>query len=114
MFQSVILLSILTCLRTQFIMHIELAGLSEFGRKGPVLTICEEPEVFVVKKLQKLLGVSIPDAILQRASLLSLKSGETCGGLKVMDRLLIISFGFTCFHQDNGYILGHSQSLMFS
>jgi superfamily II DNA/RNA helicase len=84
------------------------------GRKGPVLTICEEPEVFVVKKLQKLLGVSIPDAILQRASLLSLKSGETCGGLKVMDRLLIISFGFTCFHQDNGYILGHSQSLMFS
>jgi superfamily II DNA/RNA helicase len=30
------------------------------GRKGTVLTICEEPEVFVVKKLQKLLGVSIP------------------------------------------------------
>ncbi|KAL3609936.1 hypothetical protein D5086_000956 [Populus alba] len=56
------------------------------GRKGPVLTICEEPEVFVVKKLQKLLGVSIPDASLQRASLLSLKSGETCGGLEVMDR----------------------------
>ncbi|KAG6791738.1 hypothetical protein POTOM_000871 [Populus tomentosa] len=52
------------------------------GGKGPVLTICEEPEVFVVKKLQKLLGVSIPDASLQRASLLSLKSGEKCGGLE--------------------------------
>jgi hypothetical protein len=31
-----------------------------------------------------------------------------------MERLLIISFGFACFHQDNRYILGHSQSLLFS
>ncbi|KAA8521144.1 hypothetical protein F0562_011817 [Nyssa sinensis] len=29
------------------------------GRKGNVVTICEEPEVFVVKKLQKQLGVTI-------------------------------------------------------
>ncbi|KDP25481.1 hypothetical protein JCGZ_20637 [Jatropha curcas] len=30
------------------------------GRKGTVVTICEESEVFVVKKMQKQLGVSIP------------------------------------------------------
>lgn len=30
------------------------------GRKGTVVTICEESEVFVVKKLQKQLGVPIP------------------------------------------------------
>lgn len=30
------------------------------GRKGTVVSICEEPEVFVVKKLQKQLGVQIP------------------------------------------------------
>lgn len=30
------------------------------GRKGTVVTICEEPEVFVVRKLQKQLGVPIP------------------------------------------------------
>lgn len=30
------------------------------GRKGTVVTICEEPEVFVVKKLQKQLGIPIP------------------------------------------------------
>ncbi|KAK6935352.1 Helicase, C-terminal [Dillenia turbinata] len=30
------------------------------GRKGYVVTICEEPEVFVVKKLQKQLGTPIP------------------------------------------------------
>ncbi|KAE8672480.1 DEAD-box ATP-dependent RNA helicase 47B [Hibiscus syriacus] len=30
------------------------------GRKGTVLTVCEEPEVFVVKKLQKQLGIPIP------------------------------------------------------
>ncbi|XP_057457126.1 DEAD-box ATP-dependent RNA helicase 47, mitochondrial-like [Lotus japonicus] len=30
------------------------------GRNGTVLTICEEPEVFVVKKLQKQLGIPIP------------------------------------------------------
>ncbi|KAL6572297.1 hypothetical protein OROMI_013255 [Orobanche minor] len=29
------------------------------GRKGTVITICEEPEVFVVKKMQKQLGVVI-------------------------------------------------------
>uniref|UniRef100_A0A1D1YK96 RNA helicase n=1 Tax=Anthurium amnicola TaxID=1678845 RepID=A0A1D1YK96_9ARAE len=29
------------------------------GRKGNVVTVCEEPEVFVVKKLQRQLGVSI-------------------------------------------------------
>lgn len=29
------------------------------GRKGTVVTICEEPEVFVVKKMQKQLGVTI-------------------------------------------------------
>lgn len=29
------------------------------GRKGTVVTICEEPEVFVVKKMQKQLGVPI-------------------------------------------------------
>lgn len=29
------------------------------GRKGTVVSICEEPEVFVVKKLQKQLGVPI-------------------------------------------------------
>ncbi|KAJ4712983.1 DEAD-box ATP-dependent RNA helicase [Melia azedarach] len=29
------------------------------GRKGTVVTICEEPEVFVVKKLQKRLGIPI-------------------------------------------------------
>lgn len=30
------------------------------GRKGTVVTLCEEPEVFVVKKLQKQLGIPIP------------------------------------------------------
>lgn len=30
------------------------------GRKGTVVSICEEPEVFVVKKLQKQLGIPIP------------------------------------------------------
>lgn len=30
------------------------------GRKGTVVSMCEEPEVFVVKKLQKQLGVQIP------------------------------------------------------
>ncbi|KAJ6415235.1 hypothetical protein OIU84_004094 [Salix udensis] len=30
------------------------------GRKGTVVTICEESEVFVVKKLQKQLGVPVP------------------------------------------------------
>ncbi|KAL9369357.1 hypothetical protein Peur_040556 [Populus x canadensis] len=30
------------------------------GRKGTVVTICEEPEMFAVKKLQKQLGVYIP------------------------------------------------------
>ncbi|OWM72002.1 hypothetical protein CDL15_Pgr017885 [Punica granatum] len=30
------------------------------GRKGTVVSICEEPEAFVVKKLQKQLGVVIP------------------------------------------------------
>ena len=30
------------------------------GRKGTVVTMCEEPEVFVVKKLQKQLGIPIP------------------------------------------------------
>lgn len=30
------------------------------GRKGIVVSLCEEPEVFVVKKLQKKLGVVIP------------------------------------------------------
>lgn len=30
------------------------------GRKGTVVTICEEPEVFVVKKLKKQLGILIP------------------------------------------------------
>ncbi|KAG6636842.1 DEAD-box ATP-dependent RNA helicase 47, mitochondrial [Carya illinoinensis] len=30
------------------------------GRKGTVVTICEESEVFVVKKLQKQLGIPIP------------------------------------------------------
>ena len=30
------------------------------GRPGTVVTMCEDPEVFVVKKLQKQLGVSIP------------------------------------------------------
>lgn len=30
------------------------------GRPGTVVTMCEEPEVFVVKKLQKQLGVPIP------------------------------------------------------
>lgn len=30
------------------------------GRKGTVVTICEESEVFVVKKLQKQLGIAVP------------------------------------------------------
>ncbi|XP_059440858.1 DEAD-box ATP-dependent RNA helicase 47, mitochondrial [Corylus avellana] len=30
------------------------------GRKGTVVSMCEEPEVFVVKKLQKQLGIPIP------------------------------------------------------
>ncbi|XP_024020051.1 DEAD-box ATP-dependent RNA helicase 47A [Morus notabilis] len=30
------------------------------GRPGTVVTLCEEPEIFVVKKLQKQLGVPIP------------------------------------------------------
>ncbi|XP_048230533.1 DEAD-box ATP-dependent RNA helicase 47, mitochondrial isoform X2 [Ricinus communis] len=30
------------------------------GRKGTVVTICEESEVFVVKKMQKQLGITIP------------------------------------------------------
>ncbi|WCJ26211.1 DEAD-box ATP-dependent RNA helicase 47A [Euphorbia peplus] len=30
------------------------------GRKGTVVTICEEREVFVVKKLQKQLGITVP------------------------------------------------------
>ncbi len=29
------------------------------GRKGIVVSICEEPEVFVIKKMQKQLGVPI-------------------------------------------------------
>lgn len=33
---------------------------ARLGRKGTVVSICEEPEVFVVKKLQKQLGISIP------------------------------------------------------
>ena len=46
------------------------------GRKGTVVTICEEPGMFVVKKLQKQLESIFLHASLQRASLLSLKKGR--------------------------------------
>lgn len=38
------------------------------GRKGTVVTICEEPEVFVVKKLRRQLGIGIPLCELDRKS----------------------------------------------
>ncbi|KAH8521911.1 hypothetical protein H0E87_002807 [Populus deltoides] len=44
--------------------------------KGTVLTICEEPEVFVVKKLQKLLGVSIPACEFTKGKLVVTEEAE--------------------------------------
>jgi nitrate reductase NapAB chaperone NapD len=41
-----------------------------------VLTICEEPEVFVVKKLQKLLGVSIPACEFTKGKLVVTEEAE--------------------------------------
>ncbi|KAI4354420.1 hypothetical protein L6164_003282 [Bauhinia variegata] len=40
------------------------------GRNGTVVTICEEPEVFVVKKLQKQLGISVPSCEFTEGKLL--------------------------------------------
>lgn len=39
------------------------------GRKGTVVSICEEPEVFVMKKLQKQLGIPIPACELTEGNL---------------------------------------------
>ncbi|KAE8717200.1 DEAD-box ATP-dependent RNA helicase 47A [Hibiscus syriacus] len=48
-------------LPTDSIHYAHRAGLTgRLGRKGTVVTVCEEPEVFVVKKLQKHLGIPIP------------------------------------------------------
>lgn len=47
------------------------------GRKGTVVTICEEPEVFVVKKLQKQLGVPIPACEFTEGKLVVTKEEKT-------------------------------------
>lgn len=46
------------------------------GRKGTVVTICEEPEVFVVKKLRRQLGIGIPLCELSEGKLLVCKEEE--------------------------------------
>ncbi|KAL2331044.1 hypothetical protein Fmac_018625 [Flemingia macrophylla] len=53
------------------------------GRHGTVLTICEEPEVFVVKKLQKQLGVPIASCDFTDGKLLVTKEEKTVGRLFV-------------------------------
>ncbi|XP_047152970.1 DEAD-box ATP-dependent RNA helicase 47, mitochondrial [Vigna umbellata] len=47
------------------------------GRNGTVLTICEEPEVFVVKKLQKQLGIPIATCDFSEGKLLVTEEEKT-------------------------------------
>ncbi|KAE9621515.1 hypothetical protein Lal_00032997 [Lupinus albus] len=47
------------------------------GRKGTVLTICEEPELFVVKKMQKQLGIPIACCDFTDGKLLVTKEEKT-------------------------------------
>ncbi|XP_022636813.1 DEAD-box ATP-dependent RNA helicase 47, mitochondrial [Vigna radiata var. radiata] len=47
------------------------------GRNGTVLTICEEPEVFVVKKLQKQLGIPIASCDFSEGKLLITEEEKT-------------------------------------
>ncbi|ESW21094.1 hypothetical protein PHAVU_005G041200 [Phaseolus vulgaris] len=47
------------------------------GRNGTVLTICEEPEVFVVKKLKKQLGIPITSCDFSEGKLLVTEEEET-------------------------------------
>ncbi|TKY49469.1 DEAD-box ATP-dependent RNA helicase 47 [Spatholobus suberectus] len=47
------------------------------GRHGTVLTICEEPEVFVVKKLQKQLGIPISSCDFAKGKLLVTEEEKT-------------------------------------
>lgn len=47
------------------------------GRNGTVLTICEEPEVFVVKKLKKQLGIPIASCDFSEGKLLVTEEEET-------------------------------------
>ncbi|XWS48955.1 hypothetical protein CRYUN_Cryun13aG0121800 [Craigia yunnanensis] len=52
------------------------------GRKGTVITICEEPEVFVVKKLQKQLGVPIPACEFTEGKLHVIEEDKTLGAAR--------------------------------
>ncbi|BAT82630.1 hypothetical protein VIGAN_03267400 [Vigna angularis var. angularis] len=47
------------------------------GRNGRVLTICEEPEVFVVKKLQKQLGIPFASCDISDGKLLVTEEEKT-------------------------------------
>ncbi|KAK7243702.1 hypothetical protein RIF29_38512 [Crotalaria pallida] len=47
------------------------------GRKGTVLTICEEPELFVVKKMQKQLGIPITCCEITEGKLLVTEEEKT-------------------------------------
>jgi len=47
------------------------------GRNGTVVTICEEPEVFVVKKLQKQLGIPIASCDFSEGKLLVTEEEKT-------------------------------------
>ncbi|XVF52843.1 hypothetical protein PTKIN_Ptkin05aG0051100 [Pterospermum kingtungense] len=52
------------------------------GRKGTVVTICEEPEVFVVKKLQKQLGIPIPACEFTEGKLHVIEEDQTLGATR--------------------------------
>lgn len=52
------------------------------GRHGTVLTICEEPEVFVVKKLQKQLGIPIASCDFTDGKLLVTEEEKTVSSSK--------------------------------
>jgi superfamily II DNA/RNA helicase len=47
------------------------------GRKGTVVSICEESEVFVVKKMQKQLGIPIPACEFTEGKFAVTDEGET-------------------------------------
>lgn len=49
------------------------------GRRGTVVTICEEPEVFVVKKMQKQLGVTIQSCEFAEGKLVVNEDEKTIG-----------------------------------
>lgn len=52
------------------------------GRKGTVITLCEEPEVFVVKKLQKQLGIPIPACEFTEGKLHVIEEDKTLGATR--------------------------------